>query len=88
MVRFGTIIEEFQNEAAHFTKIMTSGAGLRTMGMIDVIRKLEHLYLQIATHLDAAKDIEPGSNITLDDALDALETARNIEQATTEHAEN
>lgn len=86
MVRFGTLIEEFQNESAHFANIMAEGAGIRTLGLIDVIRKIEHLYLQVACHLEAAKDIEGGRGVTLDDALDALEAVRAMD-AETEQAE-
>jgi hypothetical protein len=80
MARFGSLIEEFQSEAGHFSKIMANGAGLRTLGMIDTIRKLEHLYLQIACHLDAARDMEGGEKITLEDGLDALDAIRKTEQ--------
>jgi hypothetical protein len=74
LTRLGQLQEDFHSEAAKFMHIMTNGGGLKNMHMEDTIRRLNVLYLQIAAHLDAARDIN--SQVTLDTGHRALAMAR------------
>lgn len=91
LIRLGTITEEFQNEAAHFTQMMSNGPGIRSQGILDSIRKMEQLYMTVVATLDAARTLNGGTGITLEDGLDALDMIRQMaaeDEAATDTAEN
>jgi hypothetical protein len=77
LVQLGKLQEDFQSEAAKFMHVMTNGGGLKNMHMGDTIRRLNYIYLQIAAHLDAARDIN--GQVTLDTGHRALAMLRAIE---------
>ena len=74
LVQLGRLQEDFHNEAGKFLHIMANGGGLKNMHMSETIRRLNLLYLQIAAHLDAARDIN--GQVTLDTGHHALATVR------------
>lgn len=75
LVQLGKLQEDFHGEAANFMHIMTNGGGLKNMGMSDTLRNLTILYMQIAAHLDAARDVN-GNHVTLDTGHHALAIVR------------
>lgn len=75
LVQLGKLQEDFQSEAAKFMHIMTNGGGIKNMGMSDTLRTLNMLYLQVAAHLDAARDVN-GGQVTLDTGHHALAIVR------------
>ena len=79
LVQLGILNENFQSEAAKFAHIMTHGGGILNMGMADTLRKLNYLYMQVAAHVDAARDIDKKSN--LESGVKALEQLRELEAA-------
>jgi len=74
LVQLGRLQEDFHNEAAKFMHIMANGSALKNMHMGDTLRRLNLLYLQIAAHLDAARDIN--GQVTLDTGHHALAMVR------------
>ncbi len=85
MVQIGRLVEDFQAEGAKFSHMMANGGGIRNMGMMDTIRRLQFIYLQVAAHLDAAKDINGGKAV-LEDGIEALEYVRELEAKETTNA--
>lgn len=82
MVQIGKLVEDFQSEAAKFSHMMTAGGGIRNMGMLDTLRRLQFIYLQVAAHLDAARDMAGGDSnlkVVLEDGIEALEYVRELE---------
>lgn len=76
LVQLGKLQEDFQNESAKFMHIMVNGNGLRHMGIGETVRNINILYLQIAAHLDAARDID--GQVSLDTGRHALAKARSL----------
>lgn len=76
LVQLGKLQEDFHSESAKFMHIMTNGGALKNMHMGDTLRRLNLLYLQIAAHLDAARDID--GQVSLDTGHYALARARAI----------
>lgn len=74
LVQLGKLQEDFQSEAAKFMHIMANGGGIKNMQMSETIRRLNILYLQIAAHLDAARDIN--GQVSLDTGNHALALVR------------
>ncbi len=74
LVQLGKLQEDFHNEAAKFMHMMANGGGLKNMHMSETIKRLNLLYLQIAAHLDAARDVD--GQVTLETGHYALAKAR------------
>lgn len=74
LVQLGKLQEDFHNETAKFMHVMSNGGGLKNMNLGETIRRLNFLYLQIAAHLDAARDVD--GNVTLDTGHYALARVR------------
>ncbi len=77
MVRLGQLVEQFQNASANFIHAMAHGGGINNLGMLDIIRDLERVYLKVEAALMASRSIVHGKGtVSLDDGLAALEIAR------------
>jgi hypothetical protein len=74
LVQLGKLQEDFQSEAAKFMHIMANGGGIKNMQVRETIQRLNVLYLQVAAHLDAARDIN--GQVSLDTGNHALAAAR------------
>lgn len=48
---------EFDEAAKNFTWMMQNGGGIKNIHMLDVIRKMNFLYTQIAAHYDALRSL-------------------------------
>lgn len=74
LVQLGKLQEDFHSESAKFMHIMANGGALKNMQIGETIRRLNLLYLQIAAHLDAARDIN--GHVSLDTGYHALARVR------------
>lgn len=80
LVQLGKLYEDFEKYAAQFTHIMKIGGGIKNLHMGDTIRNLQFVYLQIAAHIDAARDIK--KDASLENGIQALNDLREIEKGT------
>lgn len=79
LVQLGQLEENFHNEAGQFMQIMTNGGGLRNMRLSETISRLQYIYMQIAAHLDAARDVS--GQVSIETGRRALATARAMAQS-------
>lgn len=78
LVQLGELEESFQTEAARFMHIMHNGGGLKNMHLSENLSRLNYVYMQIAAHLDAARDIN--GQVTLETGRHALAKVRAMAQ--------
>jgi hypothetical protein len=78
LVQLGQLEENFHNEAGQFMHIMTNGGGLRNMQLSECLSHLQYIYMQIAAHLDAARDVN--GQVTIETGRRALAVARSLVQ--------
>ena len=76
LVALGQLQESFHTEAAKFAHIMNNGGGLNNLTLHDTIKNIHLIYLNIAAHLDAARDVN--SDVTLEVGLQALRLVRSM----------
>lgn len=82
LTQLGELQENFYSEATKFMHIMTNGGGLKNMQMGETLGRLNYLFMQVAAHLDAARDMN--GNVTLEHGHRALSMLRAM-QAETEN---
>lgn len=87
LIQLGELQENFHSEAAKFMHMMTTGGGLKNMHMGETLGRLNYLFMQVAAHLDAARNVG-GSNISLEHGNHALAVVRHIEAEEKQQADD